>query len=159
MLVVHRMELDHAHAAMIAETINTEGGGRVLVRRVDTNLVIAWVDPALASPDQVVAALAEGEVKYLQYLQHLIFTIYTIYTIYPGAGAGADLHQGPVPPRLPLRRDARHGAGRPGQGGRRHQEHPAVKQWNLTMEVLFSFEVIFFFVVLFFWSRPYLVTC
>ena len=66
------MELDHAHAAMIADTINTCGGGRVLVRRVDTNLVIAWVDPALASPDQVVAALAEGEVT----------TVSTIYIIH-----------------------------------------------------------------------------
>ena len=45
-----------------------------------------------------------------------------------GAGAGDDLHQGPVPPRPPLRRDARHGAGRQGQAGRRHQEPPAVKQ-------------------------------
>ena len=119
------MELDHAHAAMIADTINTCGGGRVLVRRVDTNLVIAWVDPALASPDQVVAALAEGEVKYLQYS---IYYLHYLHTIYPGAGAGDDLHQGPVPPRPPLRRDARHGAGRQGQGGRRHQEPPAVKQ-------------------------------
>ena len=72
MLAVFRMELDHAHAAMIADTINTCGGGRVLVRRVDTNLVIAWVDPALASPDQVVAALAEGEVT----------TVSTIYIIH-----------------------------------------------------------------------------
>ena len=72
-VLVFRMELDHAHAAMIADTINTCGGGRVLVRRVDTNLVIAWVDPALASPDQVVAALAEGEVG-------SIYNIY-IYTI------------------------------------------------------------------------------
>ena len=80
MLVVRRMELDHAHAAMIADTINTEGGGRVLVRRVDTNLVIAWVDPALASPDQVVAALAEGEVKYLQYLHYLHYLLSTLST-------------------------------------------------------------------------------
>ena len=87
------MELDHAHAAMIADTINTCGGGRVLVRRVDTNLVIAWVDPALASPDQVVAALAEGEVKYLQYSIYTIYNIYRIYyyiipkfIVYPRAG-------------------------------------------------------------------------
>ena len=98
------MELDHAHAAMIADTINTCGGGRVLVRRVDTNLVIAWVDPALASPDQVVAALAEGEVSIVSTIstyQHYLHYLH-IYTIYPGAGAGDDLHQGPVPPRPPL---------------------------------------------------------
>ena len=38
------------------------GEGKFLVKRVESNLVIAWVDPSLAHPDQVVEALQTGEV-------------------------------------------------------------------------------------------------
>ena len=32
-----------------------------MVKKVESNLVIAWVDPSLAHPDQVVEALEAGE--------------------------------------------------------------------------------------------------
>ena len=36
-----------------------------MVKRVESNLVIAWVDPKLAHPDQVVEDLQAGEVTVL----------------------------------------------------------------------------------------------
>ena len=35
------------------------------MKKVETNLVIAWVDPSLAHPDQVVEELQSGEVTVL----------------------------------------------------------------------------------------------
>ena len=35
------------------------------MKKVETNLVIAWVDPSLAHPDQVVEELQSGEVSVL----------------------------------------------------------------------------------------------
>ena len=35
------------------------------MKKVETNLVIAWVDPSLAHPDQVVEDLQSGEVSVL----------------------------------------------------------------------------------------------
>merc|ERR550519_3103674 len=50
---------DHKHARMIAEAVVKIGKGRLTPRQVDTNIVIVKVDPALATPRQVVAALAK----------------------------------------------------------------------------------------------------
>ena len=41
------------------------GEGKFVVKRVESNLVIAWVDPSVAHPDQVVEDLQAGEVTVL----------------------------------------------------------------------------------------------
>ena len=38
-----RLAEDHSHARAMAELINNTGEGRFVVRKVDSNLVIAWV--------------------------------------------------------------------------------------------------------------------
>ena len=77
---VARLAEDHSHARAMAELINNTGEGRFVVRKVDSNLVIAWVsslsvrsrpthllqvDPTLCGPDDVVAALEAGDTKVL----------------------------------------------------------------------------------------------
>ena len=52
-----RAREDHEHAAMMAATVTRVGAGRLVVRRVDTNIVVVWVDPELATPDEVLARL------------------------------------------------------------------------------------------------------
>ena len=54
---VDRVREDHEHAAMMADTVTRAGAGRLVVRRVDTNIVVVWVDPELASPAEVLARL------------------------------------------------------------------------------------------------------
>ena len=54
---VDRVREDHEHAAMMADTVTRAGAGRLVVRRVDTNIVVVWVDPELASPGEVLARL------------------------------------------------------------------------------------------------------
>ena len=39
---VTRLAEDHQHARAMAEVINKSGEGRFVVRKVDSNLVIAW---------------------------------------------------------------------------------------------------------------------
>ena len=75
-----RLAEDHSHARAMAELINNTGEGRFVVKKVDSNLVIAWVsslsvrsrpthllqvDPTLCGPDDVVAALEAGDTKVL----------------------------------------------------------------------------------------------
>lgn len=55
--MVDRVREDHEHAAMMAATVTRVGVGRLVVRRVDTNIVVVWVDPELATPDEVLARL------------------------------------------------------------------------------------------------------
>ena len=38
-----RLAEDHSHARAMAELINNTGEGRFVVKKVDSNLVIAWV--------------------------------------------------------------------------------------------------------------------
>ena len=45
---VARLAEDHSHARTMADTINRLGEGRFVVRKVDSNLVIAWVTPYLS---------------------------------------------------------------------------------------------------------------
>jgi len=58
---------DHRHAKSLAEAINIAGKGRFKVdlASVQTNIVISWVDPAVAHPTQVEDALAAGDVQVL----------------------------------------------------------------------------------------------
>jgi len=57
---VARLSEDHKHARMIAQAVSNVGRGRLSLRQVDTNIVIVGVDPTLATPGQVVAALAKA---------------------------------------------------------------------------------------------------
>ena len=45
---VARLAEDHSHAKTMADTINRLGEGRFVVKKVDSNLVIAWVTPHLS---------------------------------------------------------------------------------------------------------------
>jgi len=63
--MVARLAEDHAHATQLAQAINHAGQDRFRVNldTVDTNIVIMWVDPLLAKPQQVLKKLEEGSVK------------------------------------------------------------------------------------------------
>ena len=59
---VDRIKDDHEHAKMMEEMINSEGRGKFVVKRRDTNLVIVRVDPSVATPEEIVAKLQAGPV-------------------------------------------------------------------------------------------------
>jgi len=58
---VDKLADDHKHAQNIATIINTVGKERFVVNKVDSNLVIVWVDPTLTTPGAVVSQLAIGD--------------------------------------------------------------------------------------------------
>merc|ERR1711892_344320 len=58
---VDKLADDHKHAQNIATIINTVGKDRFVVNKVDSNLVIVWVDPTLTTPGAVVSQLAIGD--------------------------------------------------------------------------------------------------
>ena len=60
---VDRIKDDHEHAKMMEEMINKEGGGKFVVKRRDTNLVIVRVEPDIATPGEIVAQLQAGPVS------------------------------------------------------------------------------------------------
>ncbi|XP_023321463.1 probable low-specificity L-threonine aldolase 2 [Eurytemora carolleeae] len=63
--MVDRLKEDHDHAKQLAEAINQAGNSRfhVDLKTVETNIVIMWVDPLVATADQVVQRLEEGDIK------------------------------------------------------------------------------------------------
>lgn len=63
--MIDRLHEDHQNAQLMAVAINEVGANRfrVDVAGVETNIVIMWVDPAIATPAKVIAQLAEGDVN------------------------------------------------------------------------------------------------
>jgi len=64
---VARLSEDHKHARVIAEAVIRIGKGRLTPRQVDTNIVIVRVEPAVATPAQVVSTLAKAGILGIEF--------------------------------------------------------------------------------------------
>lgn len=67
-----RLAEDHAHARLLAEAIAATPGLKVQSSRIDTNMVIFQVDPALGSASQFTALLAEHGVGAMPFGRQLV---------------------------------------------------------------------------------------